>query len=1437
MSPSNLSVWSHIRVEVVINDESQTLFVGTGSGVTGESWVFGVCGHREDSLKFYFYQGRLEDLPAAHENGDGTRILTNKEFLDNQRLLGRVRWDPSKEDYLAALANIFPPRAFQLGLDLQLRGGAENNDIFPVRGKNPASEIFYEHIAPHLLASDNRPDESGEESEYYFEDTILKSAQCYGQATIQAERCRKAFDKLDEAVQSSRKLQEATNDAIKKQELAQQASKGSEFGLIILNQIVAEQAIPGIPNDNAPEGLLGDLVKGLVWHAGEQELCIQDSALVLLTGHSVGNLNRDASRYEVNCFAKEKDKLLLSRNSVLKLELQSRGKVYPIEGAHKLLIRCGAGFPGNRSLDDVRNLVTEAANWWRDNCDTNPARAEARRILADVSTAEDQISGLTKQMETLDRREENVSRKLEGVEQGKSAWKALSDSNLFSEAELEKPAELEKKVKVEVEGARNSQSQHAVKKGRMSTLQPAFQKCQGEFPGLSPRQALEGQQQRRTDLQEAEEEARQLLEQTRREVERCTSEAADVKKTLESLGKESEAFARLQPHNQAFLEIFEEEDPQGLAGKVQKKLREAETARATALTRKEQYAPLAEHIRQFNEKHPAEDCGVLIENTKNDLADVRRQIDGLKGQKADVESRLKDLHQHKIAPSPIGRKVLDLVKPPQKVHEVIGAMSLPPERMAQVLSSLSSVLFAPVFASPEEAGKAVKILEQENLPVPVFLEEELLSYAGNHPIKQSEGVFYTHQAGCQTLTVATIIDPEKIHQLINEAEQELTKLNAQISSAKARQMPLEDRLAWLTEVMRALSEDAAEKLRQAEDILTELEGNIPRLQKRASGEALEAIRARCEYLKLGGDPRKSALGEELNGCQKKHEIAQKAVTEAQGKADSAVEQERVARRNLQDFHSAWFQTETMINNAISFVEDDGPAFMASLEQNERKLQRQVAKAENRLLFNFDAAQQFIDCEGQLDNLVDELKKIKKEKSDSEKLKKDLEKQKVRQTGLHKKAHDRMRRIDEGIARVLSVWKEFQGVIQSVIKGTTIHRLENIQRMVTDKAPHLLPFFRAIEGINANVHQENGAENIRRSFDLMTDSLGEIQEKIEDMRRKQRAANNAQTIFKEECERYLDRADGLSPYEKETISLAESYDDVLKVLRDLEVSWKKEKAKLDELEAGLDDITDKAHERLNGLLDAAKDNIRLLKEVARRTADGTILITDAIISDDELKGLIRSLLIEVENELRLRQERAKSKFTKEGGRSEAEWKKSLRSKIAECLYRGVFPAAMVKVKHPSVRGGKPTPFPKKGDVSSGEHLAVSLVIIGKLQEFIQERESYWQTKDRVRRKRGKTQGLLLLDGIFSKLSKKEMIKVAMEAYRGLKGQFQLIGLNHYHVENDVAVFPNYLEIKKVTTTTGGFLMLDENYRPVRPEDKGRREGELVVARSTIVPVPE
>jgi hypothetical protein len=1438
MSPSGHSAWSHIRVEVVINDESQPLFVGTGSGVTGESWVFGVCGHREEELKYYFYQGRLEDLPAAHDYGDRIRVLTNKEFYDNQKLLGRVKWVPFMEEYLAALASIFPPRAFQLGLDLHIRGGAENNDIFPVHGKNPASEIFYNHIAPHLLASDIPAEEAGEEGEYFFEDTIVKSAQCYGQATIQTERCRKKFEILDATVQNSRRLQAATNDAIKKEEAAQQARKGSEFGLIILDQIVAEQAIPGIPNDDVPEGLLGDLVKGIVWHAGEQELCIQDSALVLLTGQTVGHLNRDAVRFELNCYPKEKDKLVLSRSGSLKLELQVRGKVYPVESAHTLLERCGVGFPGNRNLDDVRNLVTEAIGWWRVNCDTNPARAEVRRTQEAISTAGDKIAGLSGEIEGLDRLETEATRKLEGVEQGKSAWEALSGSGLFSEDELREPIGLGNKVRREVEEARTAKTRHTVKKEKLTPLEPYFQKCQEEFPGIPPQQALQNQQQRRIDLQGDEGNARHLLGQVRNKRDHCKDDVSKIQKSLDKLVREGEKFDRLQPDNQAFLEIFGEENPRGLEKQVLKDLQEAGTNRATALTRKEQLAPLAEYIRQFNEQHPSGDCDVLIANTKSDLADLQRHIDGLEGQKSEIELKLKDLRQHRIAPSPIGRKVLDLVKPSQNVHQVIGAMNLPSQRMAQVLSSLSSVLFAPVFSTPEEAGKAVTLLEKEKLPIPVFLEEELRIYAENHPVRQEGGVFYSHQVGCQTLTVATIIDPEKIHHLISEAEQELAGLEKLISGAGNKKLPLEKRLEWLTEVKRALKEDAAEKLHREEKKLAELERNFPYLEKRASDKALDAIRGRCKYLDLGGDTRKVALGEELAGFQTKLEVARKAVAEAQGDFDTAEERETVARNNLRAFENNWFRIETMLNNAVVFVSEEGPHFMASLDWDERNLHDRVTKAEKRLPFNFEAAQQFIDCGGQLENLIADLERIRRSKTDLQNRKNDLETEKNRQTGLHKKALDRMRRLDEGTAKVLSVWKDFHGTIRSITKGATVHNLETIKRVITEKAPHLIPFFTAIERIGANVHQESGAENIRKAFVLLTDSLSEIGNKIDEVVRKQRFADNARNVFKEECERYLELAESLSPYEKEVIVLAESYEDVLKVFRDLETSWRMEKAKLDELEAGLDNITDKAHERLVCLLDAASDNMRLLKNVARRTANGTIFIEDTLIDDDGLKELIRNLLIEVEKELRRRQESKKSSFAKEDSRAEAAWNKTLRSKIAEWFYQGVFPAATVKVQHPSIRGGKPIPFPKKTDVSSGELLAVSLVIVGKLQEFIQEREAYWQTKDRGhRRKRGKTQGLLLLDGIFSRLSKKKMIQVAMEAYRGLKGQFQLIGLNHYEIENDVEVFPNYFEVKKVTTTTGGFLQIDKDYRPVRPEDKGRREGELIVARSTITPIPE
>lgn len=1438
MSPAGMSSWSHLRVEVVVNDESKPLFVGTGSGVTGETWVFGVCGHREDGLKFYFYPGRLEDLPAARTFDDKTKILSNKEFHDNQKHLERVRWEPTVEDYNAALASIFPPRAFQLGLDLHLRGGAENDDIFPVKGRDPASELFYAHIAPHLLASDIPPEETGEEGEYFFEETIINSAQQYGRATIQTEKTRKTVEKFEKTVNASSRLRAASTDAKKKEDSAKEARKGTDIGLVLLDKIIQERAIPGIPNDSVLDGLLGELVNGLVWNVRERELCLQDSALTKLTGQSVKALNQDiTTRAGIRGFDKKKGALVLSPNAAQDIGQNFRGRVYPLDSVNKYLQKVGLGFPEGLGIDEVWSMVQDAANWWRKNCDTNPARIEANRLQGIIVAADNNMQSLSEEIEGLAKEETETAREMESVEQGQSAWNSLESSKLFTDAELKSPKKLKETVNKEAQDAREGLREHLLKKARLDPLRPSYGKFIDLFPGHLPDQVLQDKIGQREQLRKEEEESREKLSLAQEANNQRTRNAQSLQKALDVLGTESRNFERWDQGNKSFVEIFLGENPKGLEVQVQKELREAESNIAAATTRKGQLLPFAELVKDFEKKHPGKDCALLTSEVEKEIEGLRQQEVDLQNQQTDVQIKLEDLRQHKIAPTPLARKASELVSPDKKLHEVICDCGLPPKQMAQVLSSFSSVLFAPVFSSPEEAGRAVIILEQEKLPLPVFLEHELRLFAEEQSISQVEDIYFTHQVGRQTLTVSTIIDPEKIQQLIEEASQELSAINEGLTRLEEKKAPLTEKLNWLNEVRRAIKANAETVLQEIEQELSKLNSSLPRLNKRASEESLEAIRARREYLALGGDTRQAQIATDIAEAQKKLAEAEKAQQNSEGQLDIAQEAEKIARRKWLEFEDQWSELETMLKESLQFETEGGPKFMDNQEFGEIDLRQKQDAAEKRLPFDFEAAQQFIDSKQNFQELRQKYNRLKTKIEKSRQELGELEKERGRKDKAHKNAWDRMCRIDEGIAELLGLWIDFLGAIRLITKGVTVQELDYLRKIVTEKAPKLQPFFVAIDRISKNADKETGAEKIRESFEMIIHALGEIGKKIEEVRRKQRESDSAKENFQDECQRYVEHADGLAVNEKEIIATADdNYDDVLGLLNNLEVICRKENAKLAELERGLEAITAKAHERLVSLLDSAEDNLRLLKKVADRTAEGTIIVECNTISRDDLKSLIRKLLEEIEDELRYHEKKSESAFPVSDRRAESEWKKGLKSRIADWFYKGVFPTAKVKVRHSSVRGGKPIPFPKKGMVSSGERLAISLVVIGKLQEFIQEREVYWQAKGSGRRrKRGKTQGILLLDGIFSKLSQKDMIQVAMDAYRGLKGSFQLIGLNHYEVENDKDVFPNYFEVRKVTSTTGGFLVLDSDYKPIPPEDAGLREGELAVARATITTI--
>lgn len=87
------------------------------------------------------------------------------------------------------------------------------------------------------------------------------------------------------------------------------------------------------------------------------------------------------------------------------------------------------------------------------------------------------------------------------------------------------------------------------------------------------------------------------------------------------------------------------------------------------------------------------------------------------------------------------------------------------------------------------------------------------------------------------------------------------------------------------------------------------------------------------------------------------------------------------------------------------------------------------------------------------------------------------------------------------------------------------------------------------------------------------------------------------------------------------------------------------------------------------------------------------------------------------------------------------------------------------------------------------------------------------RTQAKKERNSANRIIIIDGIFSSLSNRELIKEAMSGLRDLGGNFQIIGLLHSETwVNDHQVFPVYLVGRKLQHSGGHKLISFAEGRP-------------------------
>ncbi|WP_444994509.1 hypothetical protein [Aliikangiella sp. IMCC44359] len=277
------------------------------------------------------------------------------------------------------------------------------------------------------------------------------------------------------------------------------------------------------------------------------------------------------------------------------------------------------------------------------------------------------------------------------------------------------------------------------------------------------------------------------------------------------------------------------------------------------------------------------------------------------------------------------------------------------------------------------------------------------------------------------------------------------------------------------------------------------------------------------------------------------------------------------------------------------------------------------------------------------------------------------------------------------------------------------------------------------------------------------------------------------------------ATGLKPVEAQALKEVKGSEDIPKVRNLYEgILDQHEKSKdlLEKFESSERESRQLVTSRLAHLIDYAATDLGILKSVvgSKRGSHTSYFNVNADVLDRSgIKRLMDGVVAEVDIQEQQRRERqAKGAF----GNDDDAYHDSLRATIRETLYKAIFSNPTITYVNTSIRsGGGEHEFNAK--LSEGQKAALSLMWAIRLAEFSIEREAKRLSTRRSQQKaREMSTNIMLIDGMFSNLSNRELIDSSMSGIESTRGSFQLIGLIHNpHYQNDFNKFPVLIVGKK------------------------------------------
>lgn len=602
--------------------------------------------------------------------------------------------------------------------------------------------------------------------------------------------------------------------------------------------------------------------------------------------------------------------------------------------------------------------------------------------------------------------------------------------------------------------------------------------------------------------------------------------------------------------------------------------------------------------------------------------------------------------------------------------------------------------------------------------------------------------------------------------------------------------------------------------------IEQVESELPRLRRRAAHSHL--IEEAAEFTKLGGHGALGGAAAEIEQASARVASLQQTRAdvvalhkEASAAFDSAVE---CSERSLAQFHE-WRER---LFAATEYLDAGGQTFDATYEEHLEELRATERRADHRSRFNFALAQEGVDAEVDVKDgptLQDRLEALLERITSLNTQIGTAGRERAKKTDCVYALSRAAAKLDRAIAAIIQQRHQARDVLleippeliggskeaagESVYLSTARQQADRLRAAPSTAEPELTAeLAEELAGNTAAFPLNAHSDAVRAQRNDVARTLRDLKHEVQEVRSVHQTElsvlEREQLLPDQDSQRLADSVDALHAHFQSYLLDAERQHEHFQ--EDLEAA----KAQL--------------VKSVEGFTASVEENYKLLKATVKPQNDRSagIDIDAQIVERGGIRAEIDRVIANIRTAERRRAEDASLKKAQE---SQVQFDARLKGDMRDSFYRGIFRAPkdsnasgpVVKIRHPEIAGGRALRLTE--ELSTGQANALALLILTKLADFALHRDARADVLGvSNRRLKPSSTRVIIIDGLFSNLSDRNMIRNSLAVVKALKGQFQLIGFIHSVVyENDPELFPSYVALRRVNKEHG--FVLVENGAPV------------------------